>query len=369
MRVVLDAHMLGAQEGGNETYVAGLIQGLTAITMPTDTTVTALHDPAYCPHASPTSVRYIPMSRSGNIRRLLIDLPRACHRTGADVLHVTYNAPLLLANALVVSVHDVIYRRYPRYFSPQVRLLLNTVLPLSMRRAQVILTISETSRRDIEHFYPFTRGRVVVVPIAAGSVATVTPNCEAALRYSAGHEFILAVGTIQPRKNITRLINAYIAARQRGKITARLIVVGKAAWQHSEIQQVANASLYRDDVMFTGYLDDATVAGLYQTCAAFVYPSLYEGFGLPVLEAMACGAPVITSQISSMPEVAGDAAIMIDPYRTEQIVEAIEGVLSNRALQADLRARGQRQAALFTWERTATETLAVYRQAMQKRVL
>lgn len=362
MRIVLDAHMLGAQEGGNETYVAGLIQGFAAADLPTDTRIVALHDPAYTPPPDDGRVGFLALPPGGNLRRLLVDLPRVCRQIGGDVLHVTYNAPLSLPSTLALSVHDVIYRLYPSYFSPRVRLLLNTLLPLSMRRARVILTISETSKHDIEHFYPFTRGRVIVVPIAAGPVATATPNDAAARRLTDDRPFVLAVGTVQPRKNIARLIEAYIMMRKRGGPTARLLVVGRADWQHSEIQRIATDSPYSADIIFTGYLDDPTVAALYQSCAAFVYPSLYEGFGLPVLEAMTCGAPVITSTISSLPEVAGDAALQVDPYNVGAIAEALEALLTNPSLQADLRERGRRRAALYSWRYTAEQTYAAYRQ-------
>lgn len=367
MRIAVDAHMLGEQEGGNETYVAGLLQGFTRATLPEDVIITALYNRSYVLPQPQGRIQCRAFQRNGNFHRLFVELGMVCRQVRADILHVTYNAPLFVPCTLVVSVHDIIFRRYPQFFSPRVRILLSTLMPLSMRRANVIVTLSEASREDIHRYYPFTRDKVVVTPLAPGPVATVAPQTEAAQRITGGQDFILAVGTVQPRKNIARLIRAYVDARRRRATTARLVVVGRAAWQHSEVHRIAAESPYYQDIIFTGYLDDATVAALYRSCAVFVYPSLYEGFGLPVIEAMACGAPVITSNLSSLPEVAGDAALLVNPFDVGQISTAIERMLNDHSLREDLRERGVRQAARFSWERTAMETFEAYQWALQKK--
>lgn len=360
MRVLLDAHMLGQREGGNETYIAGLLQGFAALD--TDAPrVTALYSPGYTPPHGPHGAARL--ADGSDLRRLLFGLPALAQRIGADVVHVTYNAPPRLPCATVVTVHDVIYRRFPAYFSPRVRLLLNTVLPLSMLRADLVLTVSEHSRQEIVHFYPFVRDKIRVVLEAAGPVAEARPDDVEAERITQGRPFVLAVGTLQPRKNIGRLVEAYIRLRQAGVTTARLVVVGRATWQGSAIQRLAAATPYGADIVFPGYLPDATVAALYARCEAFVYPSIYEGFGLPVLEAMACGAPVVTSTCSSLPEVAGDAALLVDPSSVEAIASALARVLGEPELRADLRRRGLRRAAHFSWRRAAAETVDVYREA------
>lgn len=368
MKVLLDAHMLGDQEGGNETYVAGLIAGFEALGPDAGVAVTALYSADYRPTGT-AHVAAAHLRRGGAVARLLRELPAARRATGANLVHVTYNAPLFDRCPVVVSVHDVLYRRYPAYFSPRVRLLLNTILPLSIRRARVVLTLSEASRREIEHYYPFARDKIAVVGLAAGPVASVAPDEAGAAAYSGAGPFILAVGTVQPRKNITRLIEAYLLARQRGMGGTRLIIVGRSRWQGTEIQRLAAESPYRDDIVFPGYVSDAVVAALYRRCVAFAYPSLAEGFGLPVLEAMACGAPVITSDRSSLPEVAGDAALLVDPTSVQDLSIALERTVRDAALRADLRDRGLRRAAQFSWEQVARETLAVYRQAAQLRSL
>jgi glycosyltransferase involved in cell wall biosynthesis len=365
-RVLIDAHMLGDQEGGNETYIAGLLQGFESLGQLSDAKIIAL----YNQHYKPLPYTHIGMRRfsgSGALKRLLCELPAVSRREDADLLHVTYNAPLRQPCPVVVSVHDVIFRRYPGYFSPRVRLLLNTILPLSMRRARAVFTLSEASRRDIAHYYPFTRDKIHVVGLAAGPLVHAQPDDQGAQRYTRGRPFLLAVGNVQPRKNIGRLIKAYLRARQNGMQAVRLLVVGRSQWQGSAIQQLAAASPYHDDIVFTGYLQDQVVAALYRQCLAFIYPSLYEGFGLPVLEAMACGAPTVTSNSSSLPEVAGDAAILVDPTSAEAITSAIEQLVADGSLRDKLRDRGLRQAARFSWEQTARQTLEVYQQVLYQR--
>lgn len=301
---------------------------------------------------------------ASNLKRIFRTIPKLCHTLDADLVHVTYNASPFIKCPLVVSVHDVIFRLYPQYFSPRVRLLLSTLLPLTMMRAKSIVTISQTSKADIERFYPFTRGKIYVTPVAAGPIVNVQPNFEACEKYALGRDFILSVGTLQPRKNITRLIQAYVDARIRGTISARLLVVGRAAWQYSDVYGIAMQSGYRQDIIFTGYLPDDVLAALYRRCQVFVYPSLYEGFGLPVLEAMACGAPVITSNCSSLPEVAGNAAILVDPYSIDGIRTAIERISNSEELRQSLRQQGENRAKSFSWDRTAAMTLEVYERSI-----
>lgn len=362
MRVALDAHMLGSREGGNETYIAGLLRGLAAAD-DVAAEIAALHYPGAPQPTPPTPrLRYHALPRPSDWRRLALDLPRFCRQWRADVLHVTYNAPLRRPCPVVLSVHDVIFRLFPANFAPRVRLLLNTVLPLSMRRAARIITISQASRQSIEQFYPFTRGRVRVIPLAAGPLVDVAPDHAAAQAITGDRPYILTVGSLQPRKNMARLIAAYDLARREAGLTARLVIVGRALHRGTAVAAEARRSPFADDIVFTDYISDAALAALYTRCAVFVYPSLWEGFGLPVLEAMHLGAPVIASRSSALPEVAGQAARLVDPLSTAELAQALAAVAGDPAEQARLRAAGFAQAARFSWERTARATLAVYRE-------
>lgn len=366
MHVLLDAHMLGEQEGGNETYIAGLLSGLHCVSSPQTETISVLYTAAY--YASLRQHAILPaiaMRSRTNIRRVFSEIPGLCRRLGVDALHATYVASPILSARLILTVHDVIFRLYPQYFSPRDRLLLLTLLPLSMRRAHCIITVSEASKADIVQYYPFVREKIVAIPEAAGPVAAVEPDARAVQELLDGSPFILTVGTLQPRKNLVRLIKAYIQLRSRSRARWRLLIVGRAAWQHSEVYQLVRACPFHGDIVFTGYLPDAAVAALYRRCVLFAYPSLYEGFGLPVLEAMACGAPVLAGNRSSIPEVAGDAAVLVDPLSVPALTDAMEQILTTATLQDDLRQRGQARAALFSWDRTARETLNVYRRVVE----
>lgn len=229
MHVLVDAHMLGEQEGGNETYIAGLLRGLASPGGPDDIRVTALCHPeqATQPFFN-TRLRAEALRAGGNFQRVFGQIPALCRRLRADMVHMTYNASPFLSCPLALTVHDVIFRRDPGYFSPRVRLLLNTLLPLSLWRAAVVVTDSTASRREIEHFYPFVRDKVHVIPIGSGPVACVTPDSSNIERYAQARDYVLAVGTVQPRKNLARLIEAYISLRERGATNARLVIVGRS---------------------------------------------------------------------------------------------------------------------------------------------
>lgn len=366
LHTLLDAHMLGEQEGGNETYVAGLIDGFSRLGLSELHQLTVLHGPRYRPDVQQRgNVRFHQLEDTSDLKRVFRTIPKLCRSLGTDLVHVTYNASPISSCPIVVTVHDVIFRLYPQYFSPRVRLLLSILLPLTMMKAKRIVTLSQTSKEDIEKFYPFTRSKVHVIPLAPGPIVNAQPNYEEGEKYTGGQDFILSVGTVQPRKNIARLIQAYIAARAQGTISAKLLVVGRAAWQHTDIHRMAIESGYGQDIVFTGYLPDNVLAALYRRCQVFVYPSLYEGFGLPVLEAMACDAPVITSNCSSLPEVAGDAAILIDPYSVSDLRTAIERVADSKELRQSLRERGKRRAKSYSWSETAAMTLEIYERITQ----
>jgi glycosyltransferase involved in cell wall biosynthesis len=360
--------MLGNREGGNETYVAGLLAGLGELAAP-DVEVTALVDPRLPRHAGDRwpgiEFRRLPTGRS--VPRLLFEVPVACRAVKADIVHMTYNASLRLPCSLVLSVHDVLFRRFAGFFSPRDRLLLNTLMPFSMSRATRILTLSEASRADILAYYPRAKDRIDVIPLAAGPVAAAVPDFSAVRRICGEDSFVLAVGTIQPRKNLARLVKAFALLKSTARGRLRLVIVGKPQWRSKDVYGLAGRDLDELDVAFTGYVSDAELAGLYRRCSAFVFPSLGEGFGLPVLEAMACGAPVITSSLSSLPEVTGEAAYLVDPYSTAEMAQAMGELLSDRSLADELRGKGLEQAKKFSWLNTARLTVDAYRRVTAAR--
>lgn len=363
MRVCLDAHMVGNQETGNETYVAELAAALARL--PGVECVAAVRPgtplPGRWTHSQPHVVKLHP---DGNWLRLAYTLPHACRVWRADILHVTYVAPFVSPCPVVVTVHDVAFRRFPGFFSARDRILFATLLPLSLRRASAIITDSESSRRDIAKFYPFAAGKTHVVPLATH--LTFHPD-EWSTRYEAlcrqygiSPPFILAVGNLQPRKNLRRLVAAFRRLLAEGFAGYQLVLAGKEALHASRFRAEVIDLLQSGKLVRTGYVPAADLSALYCMASVFVYPSIYEGFGLPVLEAMACGTPVVASNTSALPEVAGNAALLVDPYQEDQIAQAIAQILTDPDLVRSLIVEELRQAQRFSWHETAQRTVAVY---------
>ncbi len=229
------------------------------------------------------------------------------------------------------------------------------MIPFAVRRAKKVIAVSQSTKSDLMRLLRVPGRKVEVVYEAA---AKRTPP----KKYSVERPYILFVGMLEPRKNIPRLLEAFA----RLPDAYDLIIVGKKGWKFDQVFATHNRLSLRGRVHFEGYASDTRLAQLYANASVFVYPSLYEGFGLPVLEAMQAGCPVITSNISSLPEVAGDAAILVDPYSVKSITDALYTVLSNKSLQRDLIIKGKKQAKKFSWKKAAKETLEVFEQCVKK---
>lgn len=372
MNIGIDAHMLGHNETGNETYILELVRAL-ARRESGDTFFVYVETPAALPPeirgASP--VRVVQYTARSGLRRLLWELPRRAQEDRLDVLHISYNAPLRLnaACALVVTIHDISFEHFPQFFSRPLRAFLQFSVPRSARAAHQIITDTEHAKTDLVKTYGLPAAKVTVTHYAAGAQYRPMhdPSALAAVRlkYNTGEPFVLAVGNLQPRKNWTRLIRAFLQAKRVARLPHKLVIVGQRQWQDAAILQAA-----RDDpdaLLLTGYVPATDLPLLYNAAQMFAYPSLYEGFGLPVVEAMACGTPVITSNVSCMPEIAGDAALLVDPYHEAEIAAALVRLASDSTYRSELGAAGLARARAFAWERTAQQTLEVYRRAMQER--
>jgi glycosyltransferase involved in cell wall biosynthesis len=262
----------------------------------------------------------------------------------------------------VVSVHDVIFKRFPEYFSLRDRALFSLLLPSSLRRAAAIFTLSAHGREELQRFYPGLRVPVHVVPAAAGDVfrpldaAAIEPVLT---RYGLHRPYLLAVGSVQPRKNLVRLIDAFqpLASAHPG---LQLVIVGPGGFRASAVHDAVVARGLTDRVQLLGYVADTDLVALYNAAIALVYPSVYEGFGLPVVEAMACGRPVVAANTSSLPEVIGDAGLLVDPFDTSAIQGAMDRLVRDQRLAAELATRGLARAATFSWTRTAADALHAF---------
>jgi glycosyltransferase involved in cell wall biosynthesis len=295
--------------------------------------------------------------------------PRIVRRIHADVVHFTNGmVPLASPVPTVVTIHDMSLTMFPA-FHPVRRVLLNRPLVnLAARRADAIITVSEAAKRDIVRLYGLESSRVHVVhEAAAPSFRVIHDPSELRRvreRYGLGERFILYVGTIEPRKNLPKLIEAFARHRVAGDLPHQLVCAGPYGWLSDDIEKQIDRLRIRDAVHFTGYVPFDDLPAIYNLAEMFVFPSVYEGFGLPVIEAMACGTPVITGSVAALTEVAGGASERVDPLEPESLGEAIAALASSRDRREDLSRRGLERAQTFSWERAATETLDVYRHAV-----
>lgn len=262
----------------------------------------------------------------------------------------------------VLTVHDLIYKIFPQHHKRLNHIYLNHAMPLFVKRADHIITISEASKRDLMNFYGTPSEKITVIYEAADTdFQPPDPDHIEAVRqqYNLPEQFLLVVGTIEPRKNYSRLAQALMILRQKHP-DLKLVVVGSRGWLTEEFFQTIADSGATEHIIFPGYVPDIHLPSVYAAATILVMASVYEGFGLPVLEAMACGTPVVSSNASSLPELGGNVARYFDPHNLDEMVAALDGVLSDEALQRQMRKDGPTHATQFSWERAARETLAVY---------
>lgn len=288
-----------------------------------------------------------------------------------NIFHATdHLLPRLKSAQTVFTLHDVIFKFFPEYHLPLNRWFLTNAMPYFLRRADAIIAVSECTKRDAIRFYDIAPEKITVIYEGVNpSLRRVDdPNRLAEIRacYAKNQPYLLFVSTIEPRKNISALVDALKILRARG-LAQRLLIVGRKGWLYQPTFDHVSQTGMSDVVDFLDFIPDTDLSALLSACDAFVFPSLYEGFGLPPLEAMACGAPVICSNTSSLPEVVGDAALLVNPRDVGEIANAIERVITDSALRDELRAKGITQAAKFSWERAARETLAVYQRVAEYR--
>jgi glycosyltransferase involved in cell wall biosynthesis len=371
MRIGVDTHAISSPGTGNRTYFLGLTQGLAEIDQSNDYILYAkTSDQAYAPFQGIPNIRVKPVSSSAG-GRLLCSLPAAAFHDPVDVLHVQYLAPILWRSALVATIYDICYEHFPQFYSWQTLRIARPWTYWTARRADCVITISEYSRRDIARVTGIPLDKIVSIPIAANRRFYLPKDARSleAIRwkYDLPKDYILFVGrTDDPRKNLAALIHAYALLRQSDEIQHCLILAGRHGPHTGELIELARSSGLTTQVRFPGVIADEDLPALITAADAFVYPSLFEGFGLPVLEAMACGTPVVTSNRASLPEVVGEAALVVDPDDTEELAHALVRLVSDRTLHDHLAQVGMARAQIFSWPETARRTLEVYESVYER---
>ena len=357
MRIGLNAQLLGTapdyRQTGVSRYVERLLAALPAA-LAADDELRVLRS------GEATAVR--PGRRAAWEQTLL---PLLAARQRLDVIHGPVNVvPLLAPCPLVVTIHDLAYLRRPELVPARRRRYFGWLARLSARRARRVLAVSASTKRDVVELLGVPPERVVVTPLAADERFRPLPPAELA-RFRAEQDltrpFVLYVGTVEPRKNLPALLRAF--DRIAPELPHDLIIAGPDGWLTEGFYATLQGLRHRERVRRQPFVPAEELAGWYGAADCFAFPSLYEGFGLPVLEAMACGTPVVTADVSSLPEVAGDAALTVPPDDEAALAEAIRRVLTEPELAAGMRHRGPARAAAFSWARTAELTVAAYRDA------
>lgn len=286
----------------------------------------------------------------------------------ADISHGVNFYPIPTKNGKsVVTIHDLYFLINPQHLGTIAKATLPWEIYKSAQKADFIITVSESASRDVLDKLSINPDKVRAIPVAAREqfrcINNEEINSETREKYVNGQPYILFVGTLEPRKNLVRLVKAYGSIKKRG-YPHKLIMAGRRGWLYEEIFQTINQLGLEKDVITPDYIPEEDLVALYNAADLFAFPSLYEGFGVPVLEAMACGAPVITSNTSSLPEVAGEAALLVHPEDVDGLTNSIEKILTDKELRSSLRQKGFEQAQKFSWIKTAQQTMEVYRNLM-----
>lgn len=372
LQVVMDAGPAVHQGAGLARYTERLADHL--LREQAERVALSLFFNAHSGHALPSSLtgaaaHSVPMGqyawRLGVLAGQLFGRPDyAQHIPGAPIFHATEHLlpRLPRTTATVLTVHDLIFEHYPQHHKITNRLFLKVGMPLFVRRADAVIAVSHNTKRDLVDRYRTPAAKIHVIhegiddrfaPIGPPGVHRVQSQ------YSPDRPYLLMVGTLEPRKNHAAALDL-LARLKAEEYPHRLVVAGGKGWLFEPIQRLVDELGLTDDVVFTGFVADEELPALYTGAACVVMPSLYEGFGFPVLEAMACGVPVVCSNVSSLPEVAGDAALTVDPTDDDALFTAVRRVLTEPELARYLGAAGQRQAAGFRWDRCAADTADLY---------
>ncbi|HEY5885763.1 MAG TPA: glycosyltransferase family 1 protein [Pyrinomonadaceae bacterium] len=371
LRIAIDAHSVGTGLAGNETYATNLIEALAEIDQLNLYTLYVTRKEALerFKNRWPNFTVRATLPHSPLVR-IPLTLSAELRRNRVDVLHVQFTSPPVAPCPVVVSIHDLSFEHLPQTFKRRSRMQLRLTVRRSARKASQVITLSNHARADIINTYRINPEKVTAIPLAAPShFGPVSDDNELQLvkqTYGINGPYILFVGSVQPRKNLARLLHAYSLLRRNGPTgkLPKLVIAGKLAWLFEDTLRTIDELNLTDSVVMTGYVRDVDLPALYSGARCFVYPSYFEGFGLPPLEAMQCGTPVVVGNQTSLPEVVGDAAQSVNPFDVEDIALGIRKVIMDDAWRSTLQTRGLERARLFTWQTTARNTLEVYKKAV-----
>ena len=353
--VALDARLLTERSTGDTTYWRGLVQGLSELQPGLRFLLCSnVPRPGWIPDRTFFEWAEVP---GGGRWWSFVSFPLEARRRGAGAVHVQYNLSPLVDRGGVTTIHDVSFFIGPQWFGLRDRLVLRGMVPRSVQRAARVIAVSETSKAEIERTIPAARGKVRVTYNALGDGIRPTSREEAEKtvrgRLGVQGPYLLTVGTRWPRKNMALAVAA--TGMLPSGLPHKLVITGKPGWGEERLH---------DRCVATGFVSDEELTALYQCADLYLAPSFHEGFGIPLLEAWACGCPVVCSQGGALPEVAGDAAMVMGSWEARDWATAVAGLLADSSKLAQLRQRGRERLKLFSWKETARKTVEVYREAI-----
>jgi glycosyltransferase involved in cell wall biosynthesis len=368
VRIGIDARKL--HDFGIGTYIRNVLRHLARLDAETEFVL--LCRDRDCESLATLGENFRPVAESAGNYSIgeQLRVPLALRREGVSLFHAPhYVLPPLVTCRSVVTIHDCIHLMFPQYLPNRLALgYARASMAIASRRATRVITVSESSKRDIVRFFDTEPDKIAVIHNSYDDRFAVEPREEDVVRvrerYQLHDEFVLYAGNVKPHKNLERLIEAFDLVRRRGMDRLKLVLIGDEISKYAALRRAVHRHQLHNYVRFLGYLPEETLAVLYRLAGVFVFPSLYEGFGLPPLEAMASGTPVVTSNVSSLPEVAGDAAVLVDPYSPCAIADGIERVLSDESLRRELRRKGIARAREFSWDQSVRRIHEIYKQAL-----
>jgi glycosyltransferase involved in cell wall biosynthesis len=349
MHLVINGTDIGRQRGGNESFILGLLQGIQDAAIALQVTVLVTSNGAKEVASLAKICEVIDIGQYRPLPFYLWQQTALLRRLKPDWYLSTYFLPPSMPCRGVVVVHDVSFCALPDYFPPVIAWYMRLLTGLAIRKAQVVALDSEFTAREVQRYYPQVSTKGVVTWMGVdrrfGHAAEAKDDRQVLEKYGLQDPYILAIGNIHPRKNLAHLLEAYRQLSQGNNTVPRMVWIGLPRWNSAHLIHEA----LELGVILPGYVPADDLPALYRGAAVFVYPSLYEGFGLPVLEAMACGTPVIASNTSSLPEVVGDAAILVDPCDVNALARALRQILADQSLVSELRQRGFQRVSHFTY--------------------
>lgn len=368
MRVGFDGTLHGARTTGAGEYQRQLLLNLSRVDADLELVLYRARAASHTPSESAAEVHDMPWRADQRLRRILggaVSWRRRFLRDSLDLLHVPfYYLPPGAPHKSIVTIYDTRFLRFPETYPRARAAFLRAMVPRSLRRARLVVTISEFSKREIVELVGIDPQQIRVTPLAARS-AFAPVVCEetrvaVAAKYKVPSRFILSTSTLEPRKNLARVIEAFAQLRGSG-IEEHLVLAGVKYFGDGDIMAAIARHGLAECVHIIGYVDDEHMAALYSMASVFIYPSLYEGFGIPPLESMACGTPVVAANGTSIPEVVGDAAVLVDPYDVQDIARGLRHVLGDPLFARKLSERGLAHSKSFSWTTTAELTVNAYR--------